>query len=300
MSKILIVTSSFDKTVDYLIQKYSQEKFIRLDVDKLDQYQISVSYYENFQIDIKSNTFEIKNLFASISSIYYRKLFLPELNNYDVKYHTYMQKEIYSFITGLVDSFDGKVITTPTILRKVENKVYQLKVASDLQFLLPTSLISNHNNAANEFKTFKTIGKPLSTGKLTKSTGVHSSIIKDDVENIALSPTYFQEYIPKDYELRITVVKDMFYCVKILADNKIDWRVDEEKNFYELIETPEIIREQCQQFMKVCNLEFGIFDYIVSEDKYYFLECNPNGQWLWLEMKLNLDISNSIMRLLND
>ncbi len=300
MAKILIVTSSFDKTVDYLINKYNQESFIRLNVDELDNYKISVSSHENFQVNIKCDTFEIENLFESISSIYYRKLFLPELKDYDAKYHTYMQKEIYSFVTGLVDSFDGRVVTTPAILRKVENKIFQLKVASALNFLLPKSLISNDHDTVNKFRVYETIGKPLSTGKLTKSTGVHSSIIRGDVASISLSPTYFQEYIPKDYELRITVVKDVFYCVKILADNKIDWRVDEEKNSYELIETPKIIREQCQQFMQVCNLEFGIFDYIVSGGKYYFLECNPNGQWLWLEMQLDLDISNSLVRLLND
>jgi len=41
-----------------------------------------------------------------------------------------MQKEIYSFITGFVDSFDGKVLTTPSILRKVENKIFQLSIAT--------------------------------------------------------------------------------------------------------------------------------------------------------------------------
>lgn len=298
--KILLVTSSFDKTVDYIVNKFNDQNFIRLNVDELETNQISVTNFSKFNVSIKNGIYNIENLFESISSIYYRKLFLPDLQDYDVSYHTFMQKELYSFVTGLVDSFDGKVVTTPTILRKVENKVYQLKVASDLHFLLPSSLISNHDDAVNKFKTFKTIGKPLSTGKLTKSTGVHSSIIKDKVINISLSPTYFQEYISKDYELRVTVVKDTFYCVKILADNKVDWRVDEEKNFYELIETPQIIRKQCQQFMEICNLEFGIFDYIVYDSKYYFLECNPNGQWLWLEIKLGLDISNSLIRLLDD
>lgn len=300
MKKILIVSSSFDKTVDYMINKYNQDRFIRLNIDKLENYQISITNYGSFQVNIKSDTFDVKNLFESISSIYYRKLFLPDLKDYDVNYHAFMQKELYSFVTGLVDSFDGKVVTTPTILRKVENKVYQLKVASDLHFLLPSSLITNHDDAVNKFKTFKTIGKPLSTGKLTKSTGVHSSIIKDNVINISLSPTYFQEYISKDYELRVTVVKEKFYCVKIVAEDKIDWRSSESKNYYELIETPEIIKYQCLAFLNACNLEFGAFDYIVLNKEYYFLECNPNGQWLWLEQELGLNISDSIIRLLND
>lgn len=297
---ILIITSSFDKTVDYIIEKFSNIKFIRLNVDELDKYKISITSNSDYIVCLKSSEYEINNLFESIHSIYYRKLFLPSLENYDDNYHTYMQKEIYSFIVGMVDNFKGKILTAPSILRKVENKIFQLQVSTDLGFLLPNSLITNDKNQANKFNVFKTIAKPLATGKLTISTAVHSNIITGDVSDISLSPTYFQEYISKDYELRVTVIKDTFYCVKIIADNKIDWRDSEDKNLYELIDTPEIVKQQCLNFLRACNLDFGAFDYIVSDNKYYFLECNPNGQWLWLEMKLGLDISKSIVEYLND
>lgn len=297
---ILIITSSFDKTVDYIIRKFSNVEFIRLNVDKLDKYKISVANNSKFTVSIKCSEYEIENLFESIHSIYYRKLFLPNLENYDANYHTYMHKEIYSFIVGIIDSFQGKILTSPSILRKVENKVFQLEVASKLGFLLPHSLISNDAERVNNFNISKTIVKPLATGKLTTSTAVHSNIIANNVSDISLSPTYFQKYIEKDYELRITVIKDTFYCVKIIADNKIDWRDSEDSNLYELIDTPGIVKQECLDFLRACDLDFGAFDYIVSGDKYYFLECNPNGQWLWLELKLGLDISKSIVEYLND
>lgn len=300
VKRILIITSSFDKTVDYIIRKFSNVKFIRLNVDKLDKYKISVVNNSKFTVSIKCSEYEIENLFESIHSIYYRKLFLPSLENYDNSYHTYMHKEIYSFIVGIVDSFQGKILTSPSILRKVENKVFQLEVASKLEFLLPDSLISNDAEKVNKFNLSKIIAKPLATGKLTASTAVHSNIITSNVSNISLSPTYFQKYIEKDYELRITVVKDNFYCVKIIADNKTDWRDSENDNLYELIDTPEIVKQECLDFLRACDLDFGAFDYIVSGGKYYFLECNPNGQWLWLELKLGLDISKSIVEYLND
>ena len=48
--------------------------------------------------------------------------------------------------------------------------------------------------------------------------------------------------------------------------------------------------------MEDFNLIFGAFDFIVTpEDKWVFLEVNPNGQWLWLEQSLNLDISKKIL-----
>lgn len=43
------------------------------------------------------------------------------------------------------------------------------------------------------------------------------------------------------------------------------------------------------------NLNFGCFDFIKAKSGcYYFLECNPNGQWLWLEIDLGIPISKSI------
>lgn len=299
-NKILILTSSFDKTVDYIIKKFDKSNFIRVNIDELKNYQISVTNINGFQINLETKFLKIENLFEQVTSIYYRKLFLPSLDEYESKYHTYMQKEIYSFISGLVDSFDGKVLTTPSILRKVENKIYQLKNATDLEFLLPKSLISNDYEKANNFNIEKIIAKPLSTGKLTSSTVSNSNIVNDNINNISLSPTYFQTYIPKDYELRVTVIEDIFYCVKIIANDKIDWRKNAEDNIYELIDTPKIIKSQCKLFMETCNIKFGAFDYIVYNNQYYFLECNPNGQWLWLELKLGLDISTSLVRFLND
>lgn len=41
--KILIITSSIDYTVDYIISKYKDVNFYRLNVDLFDSYQILIS-----------------------------------------------------------------------------------------------------------------------------------------------------------------------------------------------------------------------------------------------------------------
>ena len=48
--------------------------------------------------------------------------------------------------------------------------------------------------------------------------------------------------------------------------------------------------------MKALNLHFGAVDLVLTpDDQYYFLEINPNGQWLWLEDKLEFPISDKIV-----
>jgi hypothetical protein len=50
-----------------------------------------------------------------------------------------MLKEIYGFITGIVDSYSGTVLSKPHILRLSENKIFQLMLAEKLA---PIQLIS--------------------------------------------------------------------------------------------------------------------------------------------------------------
>jgi hypothetical protein len=41
-------------------------------------------------------------------------------------------------------------------------------------------------------------------------------------------------------------------------------------------------------------LRFGTFDFSVASDEWWFLECNPNGQWAWLQDETNIPISAAL------
>ena len=82
-----------------------------------------------------------------------------------------------------------------------------------------------------------------------------------------------------------------------------DWREGYDsglKDLQEGIETPEVINNFCKEYLKEINSSFGCFDFIKGIDgNYYFLECNPNGQWLWIEEDIGLSISKEIADYLN-
>ena len=72
--------------------------------------------------------------------------------------------------------------------------------------------------------------------------------------------------------------------------------MDYSNHRYSLIDCPKDIIRKCYQMMLDFNLVFGAFDFIVTpENEWIFLEINPNGQWLWLEQSLGLDISQHIL-----
>lgn len=48
-------------------------------------------------------------------------------------------------------------------------------------------------------------------------------------------------------------------------------------------------------FMAALRLRFGAFDFLVCPERgWVFLECNPNGQWAWIEQATGQPIAAAI------
>lgn len=298
MKYVLVICSSIDETVDYIIEKNESDVyFFRLNVDFLYEYDINV-YNDGWKIshgDIKLDS-------RDVISIYYRKPILPALAEYSLEYRIVAHRDIMSLINGLADSFSGKVLSKPFMLRKTENKIFQLLAARKFGLLLPNSSITNDNKVLKEFYDEKSIIKPLTTGKvkLAEKYNLHNTaLLKNVFCDIRNTPVYVQEYIDKKYEVRLTIVDDQCFAVAINAFNKIDWRINSEKNHYEIIVCPESVKVQCYNILRENGLAFGAFDFIVTMDEeWIFLEFNPNGQWLWLEKLMDLPIAIAIIKYL--
>ena len=77
--------------------------------------------------------------------------------------------------------------------------------------------------------------------------------------------------------------------------SKTDWRKGNLK-FYKS-SLPEDISMKCVQLVKELNLSFGAIDIIKNiKGEYFFLEINPNGQWVWIENETKLKISHELIK----
>lgn len=296
--RVLIITSSIDETTTYIISRYyKQADFFRVDVDKFDEYEFCI---ENEGWSISNDCFRITS--EDIYSIYYRKPILPNLNIYDQQYHLMIQRDIIAVINGIVDGFSGKVLTKPSILRKTENKVYQMMYASRKGFNIPRSYIGNSRDDCIKYEKNTSIIKPITTGKTYGKNGwelYQTNIFKGVNEDIRLTPVYLQDYVLKQFEVRVTIVGKKIYPVRIDTENQVDWRADYQNHRYAQTICPDDVIMKCYKLMDDFNLVFGAFDFIVTPtNEWIFLEVNPNGQWLWLEQSLKLDISKEIVEYL--
>ncbi|OUN58187.1 hypothetical protein [Alistipes sp. An66] len=131
-----------------------------------------------------------------------------------------------------------------------------------------------------------------------------------EVPNEAFSQTvsFVQEYIEKAFELRVTVVGKQVFACKIDSQaqqeetGRIDWRQGYEHGLKQnAFALPDTVSSQCVAFLYRMGLNFGCFDFIVTPSgEYVFLECNPNGQWLWVELSTGLKIADAIADFLSN
>jgi hypothetical protein len=110
-------------------------------------------------------------------------------------------------------------------------------------------------------------------------------------------PTLFQEFVQKRSELRVTCIGDQVFACRIetnAGDLPDDCRFDIKSLRHVACECPEL-HDRLHRYMKVFGLRFGCFDFAVSRSgEPVFLECNPNGQWLWVEDLTGLPIGKAI------
>lgn len=118
-----------------------------------------------------------------------------------------------------------------------------------------------------------------------------SAVSQEDALNraaLSFSPGIFQARVSKAFEVRVTVMGDTLFCVRInLAEDeqsRLDWRSQGSRLQGFPIEVPAELSNGCLLYMKNAGLTFGCFDFIVSpEMEYHFLEVNQMGQFLWKE-----------------
>ena len=198
----------------------------------------------------------------------------------------------------------------PYRLQRAEVKALQLAEASKAGLKTPDTLISNQPASAAAFvdqlgETVCAI-KPLHTSGVSDEEGYRLPLTTilprgHPLDSVALAPNIFQPYIHKAAELRCVVIGDRIFSAKINSqDNdktRTDWRAGE--CTHEHFPLPAQIEASIRGLMEGFGINFASLDMIVTpEGDYVFLELNPNGQWLWLELELGLPLVASMADLL--
>lgn len=207
------------------------------------------------------------------------------------------ESNVYALGSRIIDAF---WVNPPAAADLAENKLIQLQAAVHCGVSFPATLVSNDPEKIKSFvrQNPRTIYKPFvphgwkdrRTGRMfhTPATILDQETELDD-SVLQMCPGIFQAYIDKTTDIRITVIGDRFFPVKInssASEAYVDWRshVDQSDFRAEPYVLPDEYTKKLKALMRRLNLVYGCIDLVRDRrGEYHFLEVNQVGQFLFIE-----------------
>jgi hypothetical protein len=200
-------------------------------------------------------------------------------------------------------------LSSPENIWRAERKLYQLVIAERLGFSVPRTHIGNHWAEVERIfgdyddgmivKMFRGVIADQNNIRAMYTTRLDPSMLDRLRSRTVPFPGIYQPFIPKAREWRVTVVGDEVFAGAIYTDEdaKDDWRRLQTTAAVAL--RREALSEEaallCVKFLRELNLGIGSFDLVEKPDgEIIFLECNPSGQFGFLEEILGLPLSDAV------
>lgn len=213
----------------------------------------------------------------------------------------FLDQEARSFLRVVGNAHPHAVSVNPLAAKLVTtDKFSQLRSARAVGLTVPATLMTND---AIEVRAFARAYGPICAKPFSSAawrTKEHERLVltatrtlsTSDLANTAsieLSPSIYQAYVDKAYEVRITAFGSFTAAIKIdsqaLASTAQDWRQDTHYlQHLSPIVIPADVAQRLRAFLASMDLMFGIFDFIIRPDgEWVFLEVNEAGQFTWQE-----------------
>jgi hypothetical protein len=183
-------------------------------------------------------------------------------------------------------------------------KLQQLKAAQVACMDIPDSLLTKNNNFPTYFSSKKHITKAVQDNiAIRHQERLYVQRVQrtqtDELED-SFFPSFFQEEIQKDFEIRSFFLDGLFYSICFQSNSSnIDMRDNYSVSEYEPFELPDNIEKKLVLIMRKLQLTSGSIDLIKSKsNKFYFLEVNPNGQYDWVSKYGGYYLDEKIARFL--
>lgn len=307
---VLVVSTAVDAATDAVVRCLEKRgtRVTRLNTE-------AYPYEETSSISFSDEGVAVS--WGAIGALWYRRVRSPAKPDVMAPaIHEYCCHEAQGFLVGSVLAMGLPTMSDPARVWTAENKLFQLRVARDIGLRAPRTVVTNEPSTISNF--YGSTGgamivKPLRSGYVDvdgEERAVFTNrVLKEHLERVEtarLCPAIYQELVDKACDVRVTVVGDRLFVAEIDSqsdrDAMVDWRRTSNPRLpHREAVLPDQVAAQVRILMQQLGLAFGALDFVRSKSgQYFFLEVNPNGQWLWLEDFLDFRISESVAAWLYD
>ncbi|MCG7871026.1 MAG: hypothetical protein JAZ11_02860 [Candidatus Thiodiazotropha lotti] len=308
--QFLIVTNKRDLTSDFVVKEMRERglEFYRLNTEDSPLLAFTQELGSSTVLSSGKSRIDLKRVRAA----YFRRPLPPTLQLDDIPPSSkhYIYEEWSYLLRSLYLELGEKWFSHPNRIILAEDKPKQLRLAREIGFAVPDTVITNELEAVRGlFATGEVVAKPLKQALLEDQTGPGSVIYTSTIHSfseidenaLGVVPVIFQRKLPKQFDLRVTVVEKNVFSVAIKSqefeETKTDWRHSAVTNLeHEIFDLPGDVADRCREIVKRLGLRYGAIDLVLDlSGKFWFLECNPNGQWAWIENRTGLPIADAIV-----
>ncbi|MEW5854854.1 MAG: MvdC/MvdD family ATP grasp protein [Myxococcota bacterium] len=230
----------------------------------------------------------------------------------DPRYVQHCRRESRTALVDALSLMDGAFwVNTLQANTRAESKLLQLRVAQELGFTLPPTLVTNNPDEVRAFHAelggrmvTKLLGVLTVSMQGTSEFFYTTEVTEADlaaIDDVRYAPQIFQATVGKRCELRVVVVGSEVFTGAIdtrgSRRGRVDWRLTQpgEGIDWTPYTLPDDETERVLALMRRLGLVSAALDFIVDpEGRHVFLEVNPAGEWGWLQRDLGFPIAERI------
>jgi glutathione synthase/RimK-type ligase-like ATP-grasp enzyme len=218
----------------------------------------------------------------------------------------FVESETGQAVGGRLDALPCVWVNDRGADEAAHRKPLQWAVAREVGLRLPRTLVTNKPEAARRFIDEVGLGRTIFKAFLAsldawRETRLVEQGDLDKLEAVRFAPVIFQEYV-EGVDLRITVVGDRMFAAEIDAratSYPFDMRMVIGEAAMQGVTLPPKVRTALLKLQRRLGLTYGAIDMRRTPDgEYIFFEVNPAGQWLFVEQRTGLPISQAMADLL--
>ncbi len=309
---VLVITRTHDATANHVLHRMEDRNipYLRLDGENFGMAEVALRFP-----NVRDSILSIggtRTAIDEIRGVWLRRLIKPKACQIrEPEARAFAESEIDFTLRWFIDLLSNycPVLDGETRILEGRNKFDQLAIAQTFGLQIPATLVTNDPASAKDFvgqhkavavKSVAGYGHQVEGGFYTAYTNIVTEDILDRLESVRVAPVCLQEYVDKEFELRVTVVGQKVFSCRIDSQNKqrtqVDWRRYDRTTPHSVYAIDQALSERLISMMKHYGIRFASFDLIVTPDgQTIFLEMNPASQFLWVEELTGMPITDAII-----
>lgn len=285
--ELFIPTTSTDGTCDVLIDLFKDADVptFRWNVDLWEHYEVRI---DNDRCEFTDPTGRLVDVYNDDVFLLWRKPFVElaveareRLSSDNWEFAKSELRQILLTVDAIFRVRRRTVFIEPYADHRLP-KLLQLKIASEF-FEVPNYTFSVRENSLDDPIVIKPLGNPQVGRNIFFTT-------KSPVASLLRPfPWFSQRAVLGGSDITCVYLGgevNFFQCEFIRNPAQVDWRKEigtENQSLWNPVDLGDEITELTKRLMRKFDLAFGRLDFIKEGKKLYFLECNSNGQFGWLD-----------------